>query len=159
MGARRHSGFTIIEAVIALVIVAIAAALAMPEFTKLVSNRQVSSGADDLYAALFYARSEAIAQNRTVSVQAIGGNWSNGWEIPDPSDAFKFLLSHAQTRLVVTETSSGAAVITYQPSGRLPGGIVAPVFTFCDTNSRARQRIVSVDLSGLPKITVAGDCP
>lgn len=157
MRARRQSGFSLIEAVIALAIVAVAATLAAPEFNKLVSNRRVSSAADDLYAALFYARSEAIQRNQNVVIQAIGGDWSNGWEVPDPANAGSFLLQHAQTRLVAAETTSAATSITYQPSGRLPGGAV-PKFTLCDTTHHARQRTVTVDLSGLPNSSVTGDC-
>jgi type IV fimbrial biogenesis protein FimT len=158
MRTRRHSGFSLIEAVITMAIVAIAAALAAPEFNRLVSNRRVSSAADDLYAALFYARSEAIRRNQTVVVQAIDGDWSNGWEVPDPATPANFLLQHAQTNLAAEETSVGADSITYQPSGRLPGGTV-PTFTFCDTTRRAQQRVVTIDLSGLPNVSITGDCP
>jgi type IV fimbrial biogenesis protein FimT len=158
MRARRHSGFSLIEMVIAMAIVAVAAALAAPEFNRLLSNRRVSSAADDLYGTLFYARSEAIRRNQTVVVQAIDGDWSNGWEVPDPITPANLLLQHAQTKLTAAETSVGADSINYQPSGRLPSG-AAPSFTLCDTTHRARQRVVTIDLSGLPNISLAGDCP
>ena len=61
-------GFTLLEALIAMTIMAIVTALAVPSFSALLSERRVSSSAQAYAAALRKAQAEASARNRTVEV-------------------------------------------------------------------------------------------
>lgn len=154
----RPSGFTLVEVVITLAIIAIAGMLAVPEFTSLMANRRVVGVADDLFGTLLYARSEAIRQNQSIQVLPIGGNWSNGWQMANPAQAGTFLLQHAASKVVVTEAGN-APDVTFLPSGRLPAAANGPVFSVCDLKNIANQRLVSLDLSGQPSIKVVqGGC-
>lgn len=98
---KRFEGFTIIELMITIFVLAILAALAAPSMRTLLLNNQSETLAERLVNALQVARTEAVKRGGRVSVcaanddlSACGGSWTNGW-------------------LVVTDnaTSDGAAAV------------------------------------------------
>lgn len=77
----RSRGFTLVELMIAIAIVAIAAAIALPSFREFNIRMKVSDTTNGLVHALTLARSEAAKRGADVEVAAAGGVWSDGWEI------------------------------------------------------------------------------
>jgi type IV fimbrial biogenesis protein FimT len=86
-------GFTAIELMVVISIVAILTALAAPSFTPLIESWRVREAAEQLRSTLSYARSEAIKRGGQVSIQKIPNNtsgcssasgtrdWDCGWFI------------------------------------------------------------------------------
>lgn len=75
-------GFTLIELMVVMALVAVLAALATPEFKRAMAVQQLSGAASDLAAAAMQARSEAIKRNRRTLVQPTSGtDWSQGWRV------------------------------------------------------------------------------
>lgn len=71
-------GFTAIEVMTVIFIIAVLAALASPSFTPLIENWQVRVTAEQLQSTLYFARSEAIKRGGYVVIQKISnGNTSN----------------------------------------------------------------------------------
>lgn len=66
----RVKGFTLVELMVIIAILAITASIAIPNFTKLIRNNQVQAKADELSSLLQYARSEAVAKRTSVTVEA-----------------------------------------------------------------------------------------
>lgn len=64
----RPDGYTLIEMMVTIAIVAVLAALALPSFQSLVLSTRASSGANRMLALLSTARSEAVARNRRVVI-------------------------------------------------------------------------------------------
>jgi type IV fimbrial biogenesis protein FimT len=63
-----NQGFTIIELVIVVVIVAIGVALAVPSYQNVIQKRRVTSAAEQIAAFISLAQSEAIKRNEVVVV-------------------------------------------------------------------------------------------
>ena len=84
--AKTSGGFTLIEMMIAITLMAILMAIAVPSFKDASLSSEVRSIANDLVAHAALARSEAIKRNAivTLCVSADGatcgaGGWEQGW--------------------------------------------------------------------------------
>jgi type IV fimbrial biogenesis protein FimT len=76
-----HKGFTVIELMVVIAVVAIITSLALPSYRTLIEKRQVSSGAQQIAAFLSSAQLEAVKRNEIVAVHyefADTGDWCIG---------------------------------------------------------------------------------
>jgi prepilin-type N-terminal cleavage/methylation domain-containing protein len=83
-------GFSLIELMVALVVVAIALGIGVPVFTTMAANERMSSATNDLVTSLYAARSEALMRRAPVAVCPTpdgagacddGGNLGLGWTV------------------------------------------------------------------------------
>lgn len=145
-----HGGFSLVELMITIAIVGILASVALPALSDFVRNQRIKTATFDVFAALIYARSEAIKRNADVSIVRTGGDWSGGWTV-----------QWSGTTLRTQDPISGinldgpsAGSVTYGRNGRL-SGTAAPSFILrVAGNNKVTARCVNVDLSGRPNIKV-----
>ena len=80
MRARRAPGFTLVELIVAMTVLAILATLAVPAFTAHFEKARLRSAADAVVALVAEARLAAVKQARAVSVQFTGhgAHWCVG---------------------------------------------------------------------------------
>ena len=68
---KSESGFTLIEVLIAVAIVGIAAAIAMPNFTRMYIDYQARVTASEITRHLVLVRTRAMTSNQTLNVQIV----------------------------------------------------------------------------------------
>lgn len=96
MNSRPTHGFTLVELMIVIVLVAIGATLAAPSFTKMVARKRVEGVAAELATDFHYAKSEAVARNTPVRVTFVNS---------------KCYVVHQESLTVTTCTTTGSGLI------------------------------------------------
>jgi type IV fimbrial biogenesis protein FimT len=148
-----QAGFTIIEVMITVGILAILVSLAAPSMKAFMDTQSVKTPATDLYASLILARSEAIKRNSAVDlVPTDAGDWAQGWQVKAGGTVLR-----VQDKVpVVTILASSVGNLTYGSNGRLV--TAAAIFRVTiPGNSQIRMRCVSVDPSGRPNVRIDGN--
>ncbi|MED5510777.1 MAG: GspH/FimT family pseudopilin [Pseudomonadota bacterium] len=88
-----RNGFTVIELMIVLSVLAIISATALPSFKNTLTQLEIDGQIDELVSMIYRARSEAIKRNRVVTVcksidkNSCGGTWSDGWIVFEDKNA------------------------------------------------------------------------
>ncbi|MGE3349748.1 MAG: GspH/FimT family pseudopilin [Ramlibacter sp.] len=153
--ARYASGFTLLELMVAVAIVALLVSLAGPGMSGLVAAQRVRTMAADFHRELLRTRSEAIKRNVSVTLSPLGSDWAAGWSILDP-------LTPSGPVLDTRAGSSGVSVSTtldqvvYRASGRITA-VASPTFVF-SSPSTSETRCVAIDPSGRPYAKRGSSC-
>jgi prepilin-type N-terminal cleavage/methylation domain-containing protein len=142
---QRPLGFTLIEMMVVVALVAILAALAAPSFSTQIANQRVTSVAQELQSLLQLARSEAVYRRTESSVTGMGQTWS--------AKAGSQLLREAQMPAAVTvspgsDSSDGVKFATTGAATLISGANTQ--YTLAVTAPKAsRMQCLSVTRSGL----------
>ncbi|MCE0969146.1 GspH/FimT family pseudopilin [Pseudomonas sp. NMI4491_12] len=77
----KQRGVTLIQMLSALAVTVLLTQLGMPAYARMSDDLHRAAAARDLAQALRSARSHAMLQSQPVLVQALDGNWGNGWQV------------------------------------------------------------------------------
>jgi len=162
----RQRGFSAIEMMVVLMIIATLAALATPSVSAFIAEGRLRSAAMDLLTDLYYARSEAVRLNIPVTVTSISGsNWAGGWTVtcagtPNPC---KNGAPPLRQRVAYSgiQVAANTATFSYSVDGRLDA-FAQQVFIVQPASTAAapewvKNRCVNIDISGRPSIVVDKD--
>jgi type IV fimbrial biogenesis protein FimT len=142
----RARGFTLLELMIALFLLAILATLAAVNFGSITGALRVRAAALDLSSDLAYARSEAVKRNADVTLARIGGEWATGWAITASGGAVTLRTRNALPSGLSTSSTTGTFV--FDNAGRVGGtGNV----TLCPSAPGLQGRRISIDTVGLAR--------
>lgn len=172
----RHSGFTLIELVVALAILGILVAIGLPSFSSAIANSRISTQYNDTVGALFIARSEAVKSSGRITVCArpvsqaqackqAGGNWSHGivvFQDNVPVAAPDDVTIGTEDRVLYLEPAlsgdntlsfegsltdpTSYSFFTYHPNGSTNWR--GATFTLCDDRGVSTARAINIVLTG-----------
>lgn len=145
------TGFTLIEMMVTVAVLAILTMIALPNYRTFVLNSRMTAQANDFLVALQLARSEAIKRNAPVTLSAKSGEWKNGWQITDTNN--KVLRDFPP--LQGGSTLTGDNSIVFQANGQAG----ATTFSLCSPDaSVAPGRDIEVEVSGRASVIKPGTC-
>lgn len=176
---RLDRGFTLIEMMVTVVLLAVLIALVTPSFRDLLRDNRAATQANALVGSLMLARSEAIKRNARVVVcrsdtgtSCAGTEWEDGWLVwPDTDrdgaldndgddipEASEEPIIQAQPALTGRfDLDATVASVTYNPDGSVVAGddfeLVPP-----DSSDADHGRCIAIDATGRPTVT-KGACP
>jgi len=182
---RGRAGFTLVELLLTISIVAILLAMAVPSMEDAALNGKLRSQANALLATLHLARSEAIKRNGRVVVckSANGtdcvtsGGWQQGWIVfydrnndgNRAGDTGEVIIeSHQALAIGFVLTNSGSVenLVSFGPSGYAMSTAGGPLsgqetLKLCRAQPSAvnRGRDILISPTGRVRINVVEDCP
>jgi type IV fimbrial biogenesis protein FimT len=165
---RRQHGFTIIELMFAMALLAILLAIGIPSFSGLIASTKLTNATNTLIGHLQYARAEAVKRgrgrvavgpydDRTPPDWKATQSWSGGFMVAAVGSAS--ITSPAVLRLVdgaefasfaITKNGSNAPRVFFSPDGSASS---IGTWTICDINNPGNKRGVIVDLVGRVRVS------
>jgi type IV fimbrial biogenesis protein FimT len=146
-------GFTLIELMVTVAVLAVMASLAAPSFRELLAAQRVRTTAYNIVGDLVLARNEAVKRGENVTVTPVSATWNNGWSVNVASSA-EVLSGQGSVGSGVQFTTSPAS-ITFDRNGQTS---VSTVVRFGLSDGGTHKRCISLDPSGRPK-SANMECP
>mgnify|MGYP000110819166 CR=1 FL=1 len=156
---RTSRGFTLLELMVALVVLGIAVSIAVPSFGGLIERQRIDSSLDVLLRGLRSARQDAVERNRPVTVAPPPGGWSAGWRIfidDNANGSFdegeRLLREELQPSPInIHATSSVSSYVRFNRQGEselINGGFQAGTFRFCPKDAAREGRLLIINRVG-----------
>jgi type IV fimbrial biogenesis protein FimT len=150
-----NKGFTLIELMVAVAVVGIVLAFALPSYDILVKNNCLTTSTNSLVSGLQMARSEATKLRQNVSIIAKAGDWSTGWRVQDPLANVLNDVDLTCGATTITEVSADMTLV-YQPTGFID---LPAVFNVCDDRTGEIGRQITINMVGRPNTNRNFVCP
>jgi type IV fimbrial biogenesis protein FimT len=147
----RATGFTIVEAMVVVAVLAILLGVGAPSMTRMGVNQRLKAAGHDIASSMSAARSEALTRNVDVTVAPIGGSWTNGWTITEAGGTV-IRRQDAYTRITLT----GPANVVFNGDGR-PNSTATPFAATSAETDTNTYRCVRLRPTGRPVLS-AGSC-
>jgi type IV fimbrial biogenesis protein FimT len=143
---RAARGFTLVEAVTVIAIMAILTGIGSASFVWMNQTTSIRGAAYDLVADLDFARSEAVKRNDDVTVQPVNADWRQGWQVIAAGQVLR-----AREGLGAQVGFAAApGTLTFDGAGRAALATVRN-FQICAPGGTVPGRVVRIDPSGLSR--------
>lgn len=120
MTMKRESGFTLIELIMVVMVIAIMTAVAIPSFQNLSASNRIMKTVNEFVGTFQQARAEALSRSASVTIRAISDDWQNGWRIePDGVNCDVVACTVFDAPNPNTTVTAGATSYQYNAQGRL----------------------------------------
>ena len=143
-------GFTLLELLISFLLLAVFTAIAVPSFQAFIARNKVKSASEQLQAALFYARSEAVKRSQTIKLSCKSGGCQQGWVVATiASPTIQLAVQNAFNDNYLTISGDSASI-------NRNGRATAVVSFNVARTDQGLQRCVKLYLSGVTDVSDSG---
>jgi len=161
--SHRHQGFTLIELMVVVSIVAILAAIATPSWNRMIVSNRIRAAVNDWTLSVQFARSEALRRNEAVRLcpssngtSCTSTDYELGWIVTASSatNASTRILQDTLPKQRLTMVQVPTRVLTFLPNGLLEGGFAGAHITVRDfpTVDDSMTRHICVPRTGRVKV-------
>lgn len=166
-------GFTLIELMIVLVVLAVLVSVAIPTFRDATLASRLNASANNMISSIHLARSEAIKRNAVMKICAstnstsctAGAAMEAGWIVmPAAAGAVPVLVQQAVSggiRLIAKSGTTSISEIQFQPTGLgVTPTTVSILVCRATPSAGSQERLISVSATGKPSVkrTETGSC-
>lgn len=160
-------GFTLIELMVVIALVAILAALAVPSWTQVKTRNAVRTAVNDYILSMQFARSEAVRINSPVTicpssdgVNCTASEFQNGWIVrtgPRTNDPAQIILQDTLPRVLVRLNTTAAATqrITFLPNGLPASNFAGATLEVCPSQPGFEDQVRRLTINRAGKITIS----
>ncbi|MCU4594523.1 GspH/FimT family pseudopilin [Acinetobacter radioresistens] len=146
-------GFTLVELMVTIAVVAIITTIAIPSFQNMILRQNLNKSTRELVSVLNNARAQAALQRRDVEV-VLETEINNAGVAPDTSVLFHWMPSGQAVLKAGSPTT-----ITFQLNGLVKDSAGNTSFVICDQINNAKlSRTVSISKMGVIQQPVEGNC-
>ncbi|GMG88587.1 GspH/FimT family pseudopilin [Biformimicrobium ophioploci] len=152
------AGFTLIELMVTVTVIAILLTIGVPSFTNLVKNNRITASSNDLIGTLQFARAEAVRTGSAVGVRPDPAGIARGivvWADDDGDGAkngaeqdLREVHIPAVAPFIVVAGGSASPNFSFRGSGQTSLG-TSLVLQLCDDRDGERGRQITVLASGV----------
>ncbi len=142
-----QEGFTLIELIVTIVVMAIIAVMAVPMFGDMLNNQNLNRSSEDLVSSINQARMKAIVERRQVKVQL------NSTYVADSDNQINWVPSGKAQLKTGSNTS-----IVFLMSGLVKDATGDTTFEICNTVSGNKSKIINVSRMGSIQSITMGTC-
>lgn len=144
-GATHARGFTLVEMMVTVAVIAIVTAIAVPAFSKMISHNRLVSSSNEMIAALQLARAEALTRRSSTVLCAsndgttCSGSMGSRWIVLSTKNGVPLVLrsitANPALRLVPSANVSGTARIGFSSAGFVQvGAATSGTISLCAAN-------------------------
>ncbi len=172
---KKNSGFTLLELLLTLMLIAVVTAFAIPSMTEFSKNDRLTTNINSMIGHLAYARSEAVKRSSQVSMcvsndtdtpnpSCTAGNWEDGWIVyidADGSGTFdaaeEVIKAHGPLEGNNRLTPVGLGTqITYDNRGFLSGNTGS--LLLCDERTGPHGKTIRITTTGRVRMEIDSAC-
>lgn len=143
----QHRGFTLIELIITVTVLAIIATMAVPSFNHMILRQNLKKSTQELTQVLADARAKAALERREITVRL---NTTLSANTPTQ-------LNWAPNGKVILKTGSPTSIV-FLPTGLVKNATNDTSFTLCEQNSGTLSKTISISKMGTIQQSSDGTC-